>query len=61
VEVGLTLELADKPKRIGAVVLDVETPKDVPAEKKEAVRRALEHCPLHETLRNPPRLDVEIV
>ncbi|HIQ21225.1 MAG TPA: OsmC family peroxiredoxin [Planctomycetes bacterium] len=61
VAVSLTLELADNPKRIGSVVVDLELPKDVPEDKKEVVRRVAQRCPVHETLRNPPRVDLDIL
>ena len=60
VEVSLTLEMTDSPKRIGAIVVDVELPKGVPEEKREAIRRMAERCPIHETLKDPPRVDIEI-
>ena len=60
VGVNLTLELADNPKRVAAIVVDVELPDGFPAEKVEAVRRVAEKCLIHETLRNPPRVDIDI-
>ena len=57
----LPAELADSPKRIGGIVVDVELPNGVPEDKKEAIRRMAELCPVHETLRNPPRVDVDIM
>ncbi|NQU22137.1 MAG: OsmC family protein [Candidatus Nealsonbacteria bacterium] len=60
VEVNLTLELADSPKRIGAIVVDVELPESVPEERKDAIRRMAEKCPIHETFRHPPRVDIEV-
>ncbi|NQT93771.1 MAG: OsmC family protein [Lentisphaerae bacterium] len=60
VEVSLTLELTDSPKRVGAIVVDVELPKGVPPEKREAIRRMAERCPIHETLKDPPRVDIDI-
>ena len=61
VAVSLTAELADKPKRIGRIVVDLELPKSVPEDKKEAVRRVAEGCPIHETLKRPPDLDIDVV
>ena len=58
--VNLTLEIADSPKRVGAFVVDVELPDDVPEDRKEAIRRMVELCPVHETLRHPPRVDVDV-
>ena len=61
VEVSLTLEMADKPKRVGAVVIDVEVPESVPEDKRDVIKRMAEKCPVHETLRNPPRVDIDIM
>ncbi|MFC1888687.1 OsmC family protein [Thermodesulfobacteriota bacterium] len=61
VGVSMTLELADKPKRIKTIVMDLDLPESVPEKKKEAIKRVARHCPIHETLKNPPVLDIEIV
>ncbi len=61
VAVSVTVELTDKPKRIGGFAVDVELPNGFPEEKMDAVRRVAELCPIHETLRIPPRVDVEFV
>jgi uncharacterized OsmC-like protein len=61
VDVSLTLELADSPKRVGAIVVDVELPNGVPEERREAIRRVAEKCTIHETFNHPPRVDVEFV
>ena len=60
VGVSLTTELADKPKRVGRIVIDLELPEGVPEGKREAIRRVAERCPIHETLENPPELDIDI-
>ena len=60
VEVSLTPELADAPKRVGGIVVDVDLPDSVPEDKIDAVRRMAERCPIHEPLRNPPRVDIDI-
>jgi uncharacterized OsmC-like protein len=59
VGVSLTLELADAPKRIAGIVVDVELPADVPEDKLEVVRRMAERCPIHETLASSPRVDID--
>jgi uncharacterized OsmC-like protein len=61
VDVSLTLELADSPKRVGAIVVDVELPNGVPEERRETIRRVAEKCTIHETFNHPPRVDVEFV
>lgn len=60
VEVSLTMELADEPKRVGGLTIDVELPADVPENRMAAVRRIAEHCPVHATLTNPPSVDIDI-
>jgi uncharacterized OsmC-like protein len=60
VGVSLTLELADAPKRIGGIVVDVELPKGIPEDKMGAIRRMAQRCPIHETLKDPPRVDIDI-
>jgi uncharacterized OsmC-like protein len=60
VGVSLTLELADSPKRIGGIVVDVELPEGVPEDKIEVIKRMAERCPVHETLQDPPRVDIDI-
>lgn len=61
VGVSLTLELADNPKRIGAVAIDVELPNGVPEDRRQAIRRLVEGCTIQETFNHPPRVDVEFV
>ncbi|TET31656.1 MAG: OsmC family peroxiredoxin [Planctomycetota bacterium] len=57
---SLTLELADNPKRIGGIVIDLELPNDFPEDRKSAVKRLAELCPIHETLKHLPKVDLEI-
>jgi uncharacterized OsmC-like protein len=61
VGVSLTMELADDPKRVGAFTIDLELPKDVPGDRRVAVRRVADLCPVHETLKHLPKVDLEIV
>jgi uncharacterized OsmC-like protein len=60
VGVNLTVELADSPKRIGRIVGDLELPDSVPEDKHEVIRRMAARCPVHETLKSPPGLDIDI-
>ena len=59
VGVGLTLELADKPKRGDGIAVDVDLPESVPKDKVDVVRRIAERCLVHETLRNRPRVEID--
>jgi len=61
VAVNLTLELADNPKRVKSIVVDLEVPGDVPEDRKEAIRRVAEHCVVQETLKSPPDVDLDVV
>ena len=59
VGVSLTLELADDPKRIASIVIDVDLPDGFPDDRRDAVQRVAEHCVIHGTLSHPPRVDIE--
>jgi putative redox protein len=61
VAVSLTYELADGPKRIGAITIDLEIPNDVPEDKYPVVKRIAESCPIHGSFVKPPEIDLEIV
>ncbi|MHC4605587.1 MAG: OsmC family protein [Planctomycetota bacterium] len=61
VGVGMTIEMADDPKRVGTVTIDLEIPKDVPEDRRAAVKRVAELCPVHATLTRGPKIDIEIV
>jgi putative redox protein len=61
VSVSLAFQLLGKPKRIGAIVVDVELPPGFPEDRIEAVRRVADHCVVHHTLMHPPEVDVEII
>jgi len=61
VTICLTQQLGSDPKRITAITVDVELPQDFPVHKHDVIRRLIEHCPVHQTLQNPPVIDVEIV
>ena len=60
VSVSLTVELGDDPKRVAGFVIDLELPDDVPVEKRDVIMRVAEKCTIHETLANPPRVDIDI-
>lgn len=60
VAVSLAFEFMGKPKRIGAIVADIELPRGFPEGEKEAVRRLAEEAVICETLRHPPEVDLDI-
>ncbi|MHC4777222.1 MAG: OsmC family protein [Planctomycetota bacterium] len=57
---SMTIELASDPKRVAGIVIDLELPGDFPEEKHRAVHRIAELCPVHGTLKNMPKIDLEI-
>jgi len=60
IELYLTYQLADRPKRIENIVVDLELPDAFPPERLAAVRKVVRSCPVHNTLTNPPKIDLEI-
>jgi uncharacterized OsmC-like protein len=54
------VELADAPKRVKNIVVDLQVPKDVPEDRIEAIRRVARFCPVHQTLKNPPDVDLDL-
>jgi putative redox protein len=61
VSATMTYELAENPTRLGAVTIDLEIPRDVPEDRREAVIRVAKACPIHATLEQPPEIDLEIL
>jgi putative redox protein len=61
VGVSLTVELADEPKRIKSIVVDLEIPGSVPENRVEALKRLAQRCPIHETLKHPLEVDLDII
>jgi putative redox protein len=51
---------AESPHRVGSIELSVEAPA-LPLERREAFLRVMEHCTLHNTLRQPPEMRVRLV
>jgi uncharacterized OsmC-like protein len=60
VSVYLTYQLADHPKRVSNIVIDLELPENFPTKRISAIQRVIEACPVHGTLMNPPQIDIEI-
>jgi putative redox protein len=60
VAVSLTLELVENPNRVGAFVLDVELPKDVPEGDREKLKKMALRMPVPATLKDSPRVDIEM-
>jgi uncharacterized OsmC-like protein len=55
----MTYQLADKPKRVQSIVIDLELPNGFPEDRIPAIQRLIRLCPVHSTLREPPEIDIE--
>ncbi len=56
----MTYQLAEKPKRVQSIVIDLELPKGFPEDRKPVIQRLIHMCPVHGTLVEPPEIDIEI-
>lgn len=61
VEVNLTYEMSANPNRISAITVDIEIPGDVPESKRGILQKLVKQCPIHQTLINPPEIDIDII
>jgi putative redox protein len=57
--VGCTYAWAENPHRVGEIELTVDAP-GVPAAKREAFTRVIEHCTVHNTLAHPPEVRIHV-
>jgi putative redox protein len=51
----------DRPARVAAVQLTVRVPADLPRERWAALQAVASHCTVHNSLVQPPRVDVELI
>jgi uncharacterized OsmC-like protein len=51
---------AARPARVAAVRVRVTTPRPLPAEHTPALRAVVSRCAVHNTLRHPPEVDIDI-
>jgi uncharacterized OsmC-like protein len=61
VSISLTYQMGGTPKKVEVITLDIELPKDFPPEKRKAVLKIAQVCPIHATLSNPPQIDIDII
>lgn len=60
VEVSVTAEKLKTPARLGNFRVCVVSPVALTDEQREAMLRAVHHCLVHNTLRNPPEIAIEL-
>jgi putative redox protein len=56
----VTAEKMKEPARLGAFVIEVDLPVEISEEHKLGVERAVHHCLIHNTLLNPPKIELDI-
>lgn len=60
VEVSVTAEKLKPPARLGNFRIQVASPVPLSEEQREGMMRSVHHCLIHNTLLNPPAIDIEI-
>lgn len=50
----------DRPARVGKVELTVHLPAGFPVERREALHAVVEHCTVHNSLRQPPEVVISL-
>lgn len=61
ISLDLTFQLDTDPMRIKNITIDINLPRDFPKERRRAILKVAEACPVHSTLRIPPEIDIELV
>jgi putative redox protein len=51
---------SDRPARVGAIRISVKVPTDLPEERRPALAAVASHCTVHNTLQDPPAVDIEL-
>jgi putative redox protein len=57
--VTCTYRWASNPNRVGAIDLEVTAP-SLTAERREAFTKVIDHCTVHNTLRQPPEVRITV-
>lgn len=50
----------DRPARVASIDLAVRTPQGFPEERRAALMAVVEHCTVHNSIRQPPEIHIEI-
>jgi putative redox protein len=59
-EVTASFEMANSPARVGQVIIHITLPDDFPEERRQALLAVASHCTVHNTLNNPPTVEVTL-
>lgn len=60
VEVSVSAEKLKTPARLGNFRVRVVSPVTLTSEQREAMLRSVHHCLVHNTLRTPPEIAIEV-
>jgi len=60
ISLSVVPQLADNPKRIQAIAIDLTMPAGFPENRRAAIKNAARACVITNTLQAPPELDLEI-
>jgi putative redox protein len=58
--VRVTANKLKDPARLGEFVIEIDLPVEVSEEHKQGVERSVHHCLIHNTLLNPPKIELSI-
>ena len=58
--VRVTANKLKGPARLGEFVIEINLPVEVSEEHKQGVERSVHHCLIHNTLLNPPKIELSI-
>lgn len=58
--IDLTWNVAKKPSRVGELQAKIMFKKNIAPELQQGIIRMVKHCTVHNTLINPPKIDVDI-
>jgi len=60
VEVSVTAEKLKPPARLGNFKIDVTSPVPLTEDQRQGMMRSVHHCLIHNTLLNPPSIQIEL-
>jgi putative redox protein len=58
--VDATFTMEQRPARVGELRLELRVPAGVPVERRDALLAVASHCTVHNTLRRPPDVSLEL-
>ena len=59
--VAVSYELGGRPARVSQITIVVTPPTELPAERRDAFLAVASHCTVHNTLTQPPNIEIALV